>query len=341
MKATRGQIERALDAATPDIRLFLLHGPDESGSRALAERLAKAMGGEAERIDLTGAALKADPARLADEAAAISMFGGRRHIRVAPAGDEALDAVEALLEAPAAGNPVVLIAGALRKDAKLLKRALADPATLVFASYPPEGDEADRLAASIGQSLGLRIRRDVGHRLAEIAGGDRAVLTRELEKLALYLDATPEQPHDVEYDALEAIAAGSGEGDITRLVDLLLDGRGGEADTELARLASEGVEGIAVLRPLLRRLLLLAQLRAEIDGGGTFDAVMASTGRAIFWKSKPIVARQLGRWDAASLARAIERVAAAERAIKSSGGIGPLAGDAELIALGRAAARRR
>lgn len=341
MKANRGQIERALDAATADTRLFLLYGPDESGSRALADRLAAAMGAEAERIDLTGATLKADPARLADEAAAISLFGGRRYIRVLPAGDEALEAVEALLTAPAAGNPVVLVAGALRKDAKLLKRTLTDPAALVFASYPPEGDEADRLAATLGQALGLRVRRDIGRRLSEISGGDRAVLSRELEKLALYLDAAPERPADLEHDALDAIAAGSGEGDLSRLVDLLLGGQGGEADAELARLAGEGVEGIAVLRPLLRRLLLLAQLRAEIDAGGAIDQVMASSGRALFWKSKPVVARQLGQWDSRALATAIERVAEAERAIKASGGIGPLAADAEFLAIGRAAARRR
>ena len=66
MKANKAQIERAL-AAPADTRFFLLHGPDESGSRALAKRLAVAMGEDAERIDLSGGEVKADPARLADE----------------------------------------------------------------------------------------------------------------------------------------------------------------------------------------------------------------------------------------------------------------------------------
>ena len=72
------------------------------------------MGDDAERIDLSGAELKADPARLADEAAAISMFGGARWILVEQAGDEILPALEALIEAPAAGNPVAIVAGALK-----------------------------------------------------------------------------------------------------------------------------------------------------------------------------------------------------------------------------------
>ena len=126
MKANKAQIERAL-TAPGEIRFFLLHGPDDSGSRALARALGAAMGAETERVDLSGADLKGDPARLADEAASISMFGDRRWILVEPAGDEAAAALEALLEAPAAGNPVAVVAGALRPASKLLRLALAAP----------------------------------------------------------------------------------------------------------------------------------------------------------------------------------------------------------------------
>ena len=47
MKANRGQMERALDApgqgAAADVRFFLLYGPDEAGSQALAKRLERLM----------------------------------------------------------------------------------------------------------------------------------------------------------------------------------------------------------------------------------------------------------------------------------------------------------
>ena len=52
MKVNRAQIEQAL-ARPADTRLFLLHGPDEAGSRALARSLDAAMGADCERIDLT------------------------------------------------------------------------------------------------------------------------------------------------------------------------------------------------------------------------------------------------------------------------------------------------
>ena len=64
------------------------------------------MGPDAERIDLDGQTLRDDPARLADEAASFSMFGDKRCIRITGMGEESLPALNALLEAEAAGNPV-------------------------------------------------------------------------------------------------------------------------------------------------------------------------------------------------------------------------------------------
>lgn len=73
MKGTDTETPRALDAADARFRFFLLYGPDEAGSVALARRLERAMGADAERIDLESPELKSDPSRLADEAASISL----------------------------------------------------------------------------------------------------------------------------------------------------------------------------------------------------------------------------------------------------------------------------
>ncbi len=83
------------------------------------------------------------------------MFGGARWILVEPAGDEIVPALEALLEAPAAGNPVAVVAGALKPASKLLKLALAAPDALAFASYVPDARDADRLVAELARAEGL------------------------------------------------------------------------------------------------------------------------------------------------------------------------------------------
>lgn len=275
MKANRAQLDRALKAPA-ETRFFLFHGPDLAGSQALVRALCAGSGPGAERVDLSGAELRADPARLADEAASISLFGGARFIVVDPAGDDSIAAVEALIEAPAAGNPVALVAGALKPSSKLLKIALAAPSALSYASYVPEGRDAERLVADLARAQGLVVRSDLARRIAESCAGNRALIEQELGKLALFADASPEAPRPIDHDALDAIGAASEEGDLSRLVDSVGSGQADLLHAELLRLRSEGIEGVSLVRAMTRRMVVLARLRAEVEGGGTPGAVMAS-----------------------------------------------------------------
>lgn len=340
MKANRAQAEKAL-RSPGDTRLFLLHGPDESGSRSLVRLLAEAMGEGAERIDLAGAELRADPARLADEAAAISMFGDRRWILVEQAGDEIVPAVEALLEGPAAGNSVAVVAGALKPASKLLKLALAAPNAIACASYAPDAGQADRLVLDLARGHGLVARGDVARRIAEASGGNRAVIEQELAKFAAYLDASPEAPRPLDHETVDSLGAGGEEGDLSRLVDSAVGGDATALEAELTRLRSQGLEGITLTRAVLRRLMLLARLRAQVEQGRSPSDVMASSGKSVFWKEKDAIERQLARWRPPLLAKAASRLAEAERHLMAPGGPGPVAADAELFALCRQAARLR
>lgn len=341
MKANKAQIERALRAPTAATRLFLLYGPDEAGSRALMKLLASTMGADAERVDLSGAELKADPARLADEAASMSLFGGARYVVVEPAGDESLAAATALVEAAEAGNPVVLLAGALKPTSKLLKLALAAPTALAFASYVPDGRDADKLVLDAARGYGLTLRPDLARRIADATGGNRALIANELEKFALFVDAAPDRPETIDHDVVDALGAASEEADLSRLVDSVHGGDAAVLQAELLRLSSEGIEGIPLIRAVLRRMTLLARLRAEVERGNSVDTIMASQGRSLFWKDKEAVGRQLGRWRSELLAKAIGRLLEAERQAKASGSLGTVAIDEEFFVICRQAARLR
>ncbi len=337
MKASKAQIERALKAPDPATRFLLLYGPDESGSRALAGLLAPG----AERIELSGAELKADPARLADEAASISLFGDTCAILVTASGDEVLPAVEALLEAPAAGNPVAILAGALKPTAKLLKLALASPAALAFASYVPDARELPQLVAELAREEGLSLDSRLARRIAESAGGNRAIIARELRKYALYIDAAPDRPGRIDEDVVDAVGAANEEGDLSRLVESVGGGDAAMLQAELLRLRSVGIEGIPLIRAMLRRMILLARLRAEVEGGKSVSAVMVAQGKSIFWKEKDAVAQQVSRWRADLIAKGMARLLEAERQVKAPGGLGASAVDEELFAICRQAARLR
>jgi DNA polymerase-3 subunit delta len=337
VKASKSSIGRSVDQPAAGIRFYLFHGPDDAQSRGLGQRLLEALG--ASKFVVASNAVKADPALLADEAGAMSLFGGPRAIWVEPAGEDIAAGVEALLEANAAESPVVAIAGALRKGSALLKLAEAAPEALAFAAYPPEGADAERMVIDVGRRYGLKLGAPVAVRIAASSGNDQAIVAQELQKLALYLDASPQSPKELDHDAIDAVGADLHEGDVARLADLALSGELAELADELAR-APAGLEAIPVVRALQRRLLMLAPARARMERGESRDAVMTSMGRALFWKDKPLVGKLLSQWDAKGLATASERAGKLERDLIFSAAPGPQALGEELLAIARAARRR-
>lgn len=341
MKANRGQMEKALDAPPPDVRFFLLYGPDEAGSMALAKRLERAMGPGAERVDLDGPTLRDDPARLSDEAASFSMFGDKRWIRISGMGEESVPALSALLDAPAAGNPVIAVAGALKATSKLVKLALEHRAALALISYQPDAREAEQIAMAIAREGGLRLPQDLARRIVDLANGDRALMTGEIEKLVLYLDAAPDRPVEATGEALDALSADNPDSDAAPLVNAVLGGDLNAMHRELGQLTQTGTSMASVLRPLLTRAMLLAHIRADADRSGRIDAAVEAAGKAVFWKEKGLVSRQVRLWDAGGIARVIQRLAHAERASRSGRTMGDLLVRHELLAIARQAARER
>lgn len=328
MKANEAQIGRALDTPRPDCKLALLYGPDEAGSRALADRLATAMGPDAERVDLEGAVLKDDPARLPDEATAITMFGGPRWIRVG-GGDDSLRAVEALLDAPE-GCPVVLVAGNLPKTSALLKLALDDRRILAFQSWKPEGQKADALATQTGRAMGVRMSPDAARMLADATQGDRALMMRELEKLALYVDASPDRPRSVERADIEAVGAAIDVREAWDTVDALFDGKVAALAQEIS--GDAAVEVIPGLRAVNRRALMIARALSARRGGQMPRGAK---------REMETVEREARHWSPEAAATAHRLTMEAEAAVKITGTAGEVLAHAAMLSMARAVARRR
>jgi DNA polymerase-3 subunit delta len=339
VKANKSSIGRSVDQPDAKIRFYLLLGPDEAQSRALAARLLEAL--DAEKFLISGSEVKSNPASLVDEAAALSLFGERKLIWIEPAGNEIVEGVEALLAADSIESPVVAIAGSLLKSSPLLKSAESSPVALAFTAYVPEGDEAIRMVINVGRRFGLKIAPPIAARVAEACGNDEAIVAQELDKFASYAGASPHSPKELEHETVDAVGIGASEGDFLRLGDLALLGDLGEVSDGVSRLPSGGSEAIPVIRSLQRRLLMLAPARARMERGERLDAVMASLGRSLFWKDKDVVAKMLLAWTADELATAAERAGALERNLMFSAAPENEALGEELLAIARKAARAR
>ena len=326
-----------------DIRIVLLHGADTAASRDLAGGLARQFADPGNPMAVTlvaGAGLSSDPQALVAAAGVVSMFGDHTLVRVDGLDENGLDALSALLAAPA-GNPVVAVATTFKKGSKLLALAEKSPSIAAMVSYEPSLRDALRIVTEIGAQLGLKPSRDAATLVFETAGGDRMIMRRELEKLALYLDATPAAPQALDADAVAALSASVGDADQFGLGAAVAGGHAALVVDLLARLPA-GL-GIVAVRAVERRFSLLLSLRAGVEAGATPHAVVEAARPPIFWKEKDAIVAELAAWSSAAITGALGLLLGAERAIKSRGSPGDIMAHAALLDLTRRAAisRRR
>nr|WP_255536583.1 DNA polymerase III subunit delta [Pacificimonas pallii] len=306
-------------------RIWLFYGQDEAGAKSAADRLTAALigGDPMARTDFTSAELKDDPSRLAAEAAAISMFGGNRTIRVdqvseAP-GSNIRAAVEALLQAPEAGNPVILSGGDIKATSALVKMIGGSDLGAALRFWQPNARDAAQLAQELCAAAGLQPDRAVQQAMAQMIVANRAIAEREIEKFALYLDASADDPKALNEDVMDLLGAAFSEGDFSALTMAVAGGNPDAAAREHARLLHDGKVSVAQLRAVQRRFSQLVSLARGTAAGQSAEAVIEAEGRRIFWKEKAALTRELKLWNARDAETALGRLSEAEVKFKSSG----------------------
>lgn len=325
--------------ARPDIRLFFIFGQDESAIADIATQMMAALPGS-ERIDIESDRIRNDPALLADEASALSLFGDKRHVRLHFRRDEGLAAVENLLALEGDANPVIATAGNLTKASKLRKLVESHPRAMAHICYLPEEGDAAAAVMAHAATTGLKIDRPLAARIARYTGQDRKLAQAEIEKLSLYYDASPQRPATVEVAIFEALSAETGEENVNGLVHQVMGGDLRGTGRELVAARDMGVDAIRIIRALQRRVSMLAAMRAKVDDGANPGAVVKAT-RGIFWKDADAFAQQLSRWPANRLANLLRHLLDVEQKLMHvRDGLGTTILEEELIRIARAAARR-
>jgi len=320
MKLKGGQIEGFLRAPDPATRAILVFGPDEGLVRERALRLAKTAVEDLRDpfrvVQLSPTDLKNDPARLNDEAAALSMGGGPRVVWVRQANDTCTPACQALLQLDTPmGALVVIDGGDLNPRSKL--RKLFETAKNAVC-VPCYADDQRSLPAVIRESLqrsGLTADPAAMNALVQNLGRDRSVTRSELGKLALYMGEGKQV-------SAEDVSAAIGDSAASGVDDVIYSAASGERErleTALTRVLAEGTQAVQLVRAAQRHFQRLHLVRGHMAQGQNPDQATRALRPPLMFKLADAFKRQLSLWPEAKLARAFEILTEAEMECKTTG----------------------
>jgi len=290
----------------PGIAAVLFYGPDQGLVRERAEACAKSVVPDLSdpfRVsEFSDGALESDPARLFDEAAAISMLGGRRVLRVRAAGNALAKLFDDFLDDHVGDALVVVEAGDLAKSAALRKTFEEADAGAAIACYPDSSDTIAQVVRSALKADGLSIQPDALDEAVSRLGSDRGITRREIEKLALYMRGQKE----VSAQDVLAIMGDESEARLEAVMDAAGEGNYATLDRELERLWTAGTSPAQIIRVALshfQRLLLakIAQARGE-----SIDSVMRRGWPPVHFSRVNSFKAQATRWSEQRLGEACD-----------------------------------
>jgi DNA polymerase III subunit delta len=312
-------------AANPPKGLMaaLVYGPDAGLVQERAEKLLKSVVPDLTDpfnvSDLSETVLLADPARLSDEAAAISMMGVRRVVRVRGAGNDLAELFESLLDDPVLNSGgaalVVVEAGDLAKTGALRKLFDGHKTAAALQCYPDSVRDLGDVVRDALRAEGLSITPEALEDAVGRLGSDRGVTRREIEKLLLYMhghkQVTLEDVRAVMGDETEARSESAcdaaGNGDLAKL------------DRELERLWVSDSNPAQVLRSAMGHFQKLIQAREGAQRGESIDNVMKRLRPPVHFSRAPSFKVQAQRWSSDRLGDALDMLLDAEAMTRTTG----------------------
>jgi DNA polymerase III subunit delta len=295
-------------------RVVLLHGEDTGLIRERAQGLIRLVAGALDDPFRVTDLAREHIATLPDEAAGLSLTGGRRAVRVREATDAATEPVKAVLAGPA---PALVVLEAPGLPARSRLRSLVEGAAdgVAIGCYADEGRNLEETIRGTLTEAGVTVEPEALAWLTGQLGADRAATRQELAKLATY--AGPGGRVDLAA-AMESVGDMAG----LSLDDALFAATAGEvarADRALELAIAEGANAVGVLRGTLMHLQRLHRARLAMDGGQSPAEAARSARPPVFFRRVDAFARALGRWPEPALRAAMTAVAEAERACKRTG----------------------
>jgi len=313
MKVAPRQIAGFLAKPDANVRAILVYGADRGLVQERVAILARTVVDDAadpfRTVELTAAAVDQDPAILADEAAALSLTGGRRIVRLRDFGNRQAKRIEAFLDDPV-GDALILVDSEQLGPRDAL-RGLFEKHPLA-AAIPCYADGVGDLEQLIRQECGDAGRQIDAEAVAYLAthlGNDRQVTRQELAKLLTFkLSDTGPITYD---DAVQSV----GDSAALALEDVAYACAGGEfaaLERALTRSLTAGDQPIQVIRVIASHYFKLHKARGQIDAGKSADAALKEIRPPVHFSRRNGFSAQLRLWDGKRIGLALDRLLEAE-----------------------------
>ncbi len=324
MKIAPARADRFCAAPESDIRLVLIYGSNEGLVRARAEACVKAVAedpGDPFRVtSLNPALLRDEPGRLADEAAALSLVGGRRAVRLRGATEAVVPAVRSCLTLPATESLVIAEAGPLTPRSGLRRLCEQEASLAAIACYDESAEDAAGLIGALCAKRGIKVAPETASWLAERLGGDRRQIESGVEKIAVYLGDPGTEIDALTMEVAEACVGDAAEASADAVARLALSGDREGLDRAMSRALYGGVQPITILRAAARRIARVHLAVAALEAGASRADAMGGLKPPVFPRDRATFAQEMTLWPSARAARALGLLTRAERDCKVSGG---------------------
>ena len=321
MKLEARQVEAFLKKPDPKIRAVIVYGNDDGLIAERAQQLAKSVCEDLKDpfrvVDIAGDSLKADPARLADEFGAMSLMGGRRVIRVRPAGDEVAKAVENLVEVSAGDALIVIEGGNLTPRSTLRTLAETEACLAAMPCYMDNNQALAGLVESAARAENMSVNPDALDWIVERIGGDRGQTRSEIDKLILYKQSDSDRT--ITQDDAQAVLGDTSALGMDDVIAATFDGNRVNLDRALDRVFAEGGHPVQLVRAVQRYADQLNVVAANARGGNFESAMFKARGLPRGGPVRQRFERHLRAWPLGRLSSALQVILRAEQECKSTG----------------------
>ena len=317
MKIAPRDIAGFLNAPQVKYSTALLYGPDGGLVAERTEQIIKATKTNKQDgfsfVELSEAALLADPALLNDEIASISMLSPKRFILVRAVGDKLVKILSDAFTILHADVFLLVIADELSARSTLRQLFEKQAHAASVACYADSAQDLRQVAAHLFEQAKVQTESGVLEYLTAQLGNDRRVSLSELEKILLWLG----DDKKLDLKAVKALVNPNREAPLDELCNAVASRQPELAERLMAQMEREGVQPIMWLRALQRYFSKLLLLGLQMQAGKSVDEVIAAVKPQVFFKQVPILAAQLRMWKPERSMRVLQLLTQAEAQVKS------------------------